>query len=77
MRNLSPELFDWLHNHRDIDKWALSKFSFRRWDNIKKNIAKSFNTWMVNKKGHNIAQFIHEPRENCCKEDVCIKYRNE
>ncbi|XP_028770193.1 uncharacterized protein LOC114727670 [Neltuma alba] len=67
MREFSPELFDWLNNHGDVDKWAVSKFPYKRWDNITTNIAESFNAWMVKERKHNVAQMIHEHREKVAK----------
>ncbi|XP_028754382.1 uncharacterized protein LOC114713878 [Neltuma alba] len=67
MRDMSQELFEWLVNHGDIDRWALSQFPFKRWDNITTNIAESFNAWMVKERRHNVAQLIHEHREKVAK----------
>ncbi|XP_028773768.1 uncharacterized protein LOC114730821 [Neltuma alba] len=67
MRSFSSQLFQWLENHGDVDRWALSKFPFRRWDNITTNLAESFNAWMVKERRHNVAQLIHEHREKVAK----------
>ena len=56
-------MHEWLITHRDIDKWALSRFPFKRWDNITTNIAESFNAWMLDKRRHNVSVLIHEHRE--------------
>ena len=58
MQNAYPELHEWLITHGDIDKWALSRFPFKRWDNITTNIAESFNAWMLDERRHNVSALI-------------------
>ncbi|XP_028776827.1 uncharacterized protein LOC114733520 [Neltuma alba] len=58
-----PELGQWLQTNGDIDRWAQSKFPYKRWDNITTNLAESFNAWLVGERKHNIAVLIHEHRE--------------
>ncbi|XP_028801487.1 uncharacterized protein LOC114756719 [Neltuma alba] len=58
-----PELGQWLQTNGDIKRWAQSKFSYKRWDNITTNLAESFNAWLVGERKHNIAVLIHEHRE--------------
>ncbi|XP_028763658.1 uncharacterized protein LOC114721933 [Neltuma alba] len=67
MGNFSPQLLQWLNNHGDIHKWAMSKFAYKRWDNITTNIAESFNAWIVKERQHNVAQLIHEHREKVAR----------
>ncbi|XP_054790840.1 uncharacterized protein LOC129296279 [Prosopis cineraria] len=67
MMNFCPDLLQWLETHGDIDRWALSKFSHRRWDNIMTNIAESFNSWVVKERKYNIAVFMYEHREKLTK----------
>ncbi|XP_028767379.1 uncharacterized protein LOC114725084 [Neltuma alba] len=58
-----PELGQWLQTNGDIERWAQSKFPYKRWDNITTNLAESFNAWLVGERKHNIAVLIHEHRE--------------
>ncbi|XP_028772552.1 uncharacterized protein LOC114729679 [Neltuma alba] len=67
MRKFNPQLFEWLLNHGDVERWALSKFPFKRWDNITTNLAESFNAWMLKERRYNVAQLIHEHREKVAK----------
>ncbi|XP_028799749.1 uncharacterized protein LOC114755045 [Neltuma alba] len=67
LRTMSPELHDWVINQGDVNRWAMSKFPFKRWDNITTNIAESFNSWMVKERKHNVAQMIHEHREKVAR----------
>ncbi|XP_028784192.1 uncharacterized protein LOC114740238 [Neltuma alba] len=67
MGNFSPHLLQWLDNHGDMHKWAMSKFSYKRWDNITTNLAESFNAWIVKERRHNVAQLIHEHREKIAR----------
>ncbi|XP_028774317.1 uncharacterized protein LOC114731342 [Neltuma alba] len=67
LRTMSHELYEWVINQGDVDRWALSKFPYRRWDNITTNLAKSFNTWMVRERKHNMAQMIHEYQEKVAR----------
>ncbi|XP_028784388.1 uncharacterized protein LOC114740413 [Neltuma alba] len=67
LRTMSHELYEWVINQGDVDRWALSKFSYRRWDNITTNLAESFNAWMVRERKHNVAQMIHEHREKVAR----------
>ncbi|XP_028806046.1 uncharacterized protein LOC114760899 [Neltuma alba] len=60
MRAFSPRLFDWLIRHGDVDRWAKSRFPYKRWDNITSNITESFNAWMVNERKHTVPQLIYE-----------------
>ncbi|XP_028788261.1 uncharacterized protein LOC114744241 [Neltuma alba] len=65
--NYVSELHDWVINQGDVNRWAMSKFSFKRWDNITTNIAESSNSWMVKERKHNVAQMIHEHREKVAR----------
>ncbi|XP_028784272.1 uncharacterized protein LOC114740315 [Neltuma alba] len=81
LRTMSPELHDWVINQGDVNRWAMSKFPFKRWDNITTNIAESFNSWMVKERKHNVAQMIHEHREKVARKMhasyMCMsKWRN-
>ncbi|XP_028768191.1 uncharacterized protein LOC114725796 [Neltuma alba] len=67
MRHFNSQLFEKIVNHGDIHKWALSKFLFKRWDNITTNLAESFNAWMLKERRYNVAQLIHEYREKVAK----------
>ncbi|XP_028791057.1 uncharacterized protein LOC114746947 [Neltuma alba] len=67
MHCFSPQLFQWLNTHGDVEKWALSKFPYRPWDNITTNLAESFNTWLIKERRHNVTQFIHKHREKVAK----------
>ncbi|XP_028787196.1 uncharacterized protein LOC114743169 [Neltuma alba] len=67
MRHFNSQLFEWLVNHGDIHKWALSKFPFKRWDNITTNLTESFNAWILKERRYNVAQLIHEHREKVAK----------
>ncbi|XP_028753678.1 uncharacterized protein LOC114713242 [Neltuma alba] len=67
LRTMSHELYEWVINQGDVDRWALSKFPYRRWDNITTNLAESFNAWMVRERKHNVAQMIHEHREKVAR----------
>ncbi|XP_028795369.1 uncharacterized protein LOC114750897 [Neltuma alba] len=64
---MSHELYEWVINQGDVDRWALSKFPYRRWDNITTNLAESFNAWMVRERKHNVAKKIHEHREKVAR----------
>ncbi|XP_028804446.1 uncharacterized protein LOC114759441 [Neltuma alba] len=81
LRTMSPELHDWVINQGDVNRWAMSKFPFKRWDNITTNIAESFNSWMVKERKHNVVQMIHEHREKVARKMhasyMCMsKWRN-
>ncbi|XP_028755832.1 uncharacterized protein LOC114715203 [Neltuma alba] len=67
MRSFSPRLFDWLIHHGDVDRWAKSRFPYKRWDNITTNIAESFNAWMVNERKHTVPQLIYEHRDKVAR----------
>lgn len=67
MMNFSSDLLQWLETHSDIDRWVLSKFPYRRWDNITTNITESFNSWVVKERKYNIAVFMYEHREKLAK----------
>ncbi|XP_054778459.1 uncharacterized protein LOC129286535 [Prosopis cineraria] len=43
LRAFCPELAQWLETNGDINRWALSKFPFCKWDNITNNLSESFN----------------------------------
>ncbi|XP_028799212.1 uncharacterized protein LOC114754590 [Neltuma alba] len=58
-----PELGQWLQTNGDIERWAQSKYPYKRWDNITTNITESFNAWLVGERKYNIAVLIHEHRE--------------
>ena len=51
----------------------MSKFPYKRWDNITTNIAESFNAWVVKERKHNIDVFIHEHREKLAAKIVACK----
>ncbi|XP_028782694.1 uncharacterized protein LOC114738798 [Neltuma alba] len=55
LRTMSHELYEWVMNQGDVDRWTLSKFPYRRWDNITTNLAESCNAWMVRERKHNAA----------------------
>ncbi|XP_028755409.1 uncharacterized protein LOC114714806 [Neltuma alba] len=54
IRHFNSQLFEWLVNHGDIHKWVLSKFPFKRWDNITTNLAESFNAWMLKERRYKL-----------------------
>ncbi|XP_028782007.1 uncharacterized protein LOC114738152 [Neltuma alba] len=56
LKTMSHELYEWVINQGDVDRWALSKFPYKRWDNITTNLAESFNAWMVRERKHNVAK---------------------
>ncbi|XP_054808677.1 uncharacterized protein LOC129310790 [Prosopis cineraria] len=56
----SPQLARWLETNRDIDRWALARFPYKRWDNITLNHAESFNAWLVKERKHHIYALINE-----------------
>ncbi|XP_028785397.1 uncharacterized protein LOC114741311 [Neltuma alba] len=62
-----PELGQWLQINGDIERWAQSKFPYKRWDNITPNLAESFNAWLVGERKHNIVVLIHEHRKKLVK----------
>ncbi|XP_054813400.1 uncharacterized protein LOC129314046 [Prosopis cineraria] len=67
MMNFCLDLLQWLETHNDIDRWALTKFPHRRWDNITTNIAESFNSWVVKERKYNIVVFMYKHREKLAK----------
>ncbi|XP_028762950.1 uncharacterized protein LOC114721287 [Neltuma alba] len=46
---------------------VISKFSYKRWDNITTNLAESFNAWIVKERWHNVAKLIHGHREKVAR----------
>ncbi|KAI9108534.1 hypothetical protein K1719_020418 [Acacia pycnantha] len=54
LRSLSVDLARWVETQSDVDKWAMSGFLFRRWDNITTNLAESFNAWLVKERRDNV-----------------------
>ncbi|XP_054785925.1 uncharacterized protein LOC129292388 [Prosopis cineraria] len=67
MMNFYPDLLQWLETHSNIDRWALSKFPHKRWDNITNNIAESFNSWVVKERKYKITVFMYKHREKLVK----------
>lgn len=63
LRSLSLDMAEWLETKGDIDRWALSRFPFRRWDNIATNLDESFSVWLAKEINHNICIVIHEHQE--------------
>ena len=41
-----PHMAEWVLTNA-VERWAMSKFPYKRWDNITTNIAESFNAWVV------------------------------
>ncbi|XP_054786991.1 uncharacterized protein LOC129293202 [Prosopis cineraria] len=81
LRSFCPEMAQWLETNGDIDRWALSRFPFRRWDNIVTNLAESFNLWLVKEINHNVCVLIHEHQEKLAKElyaskEAMIEWKN-
>ncbi|XP_054817078.1 uncharacterized protein LOC129316709 [Prosopis cineraria] len=58
----SPQLARWLEINGDINRWALARFPYKRWDNITSNHAESFNAWLVKERKHHICALINEHR---------------
>lgn len=68
-----PNMALWVMTSGDVERWAMSKFPYKRWDNITTNVAESFNAWIVKERKHNIDVFIHEHREKLAGKMVCCK----
>ena len=73
LRLFNPQLAQWVETNGDVDRWALSKFPFKRWDNITTNLAESFNAWMVKERKHTVSVLIHELREKLAQKLVSSK----
>ncbi|XP_028784132.1 uncharacterized protein LOC114740170 [Neltuma alba] len=73
LRSFSPELAIWVETQSDVDKWAMSLFLFKRWDNITTNLAKSFNAWLVKERRDNICVLINEHRQKLAKKLYAAK----
>ncbi|KAK4284109.1 hypothetical protein QN277_000982 [Acacia crassicarpa] len=67
LRSLSPDMAQWLETNGDIDRWALSRFPFRRWDNIATNLDETFSVWLVKEINHNVCVLIHGHQEKLAK----------
>ncbi|XP_028752925.1 uncharacterized protein LOC114712539 [Neltuma alba] len=77
LRSFCPQLADWVDTQGDVDRWALSKFPFKRWDNITTNVAESFNAWILKERKHNVSVLIHEHMEKLAKKMVASKMAME
>ncbi|XP_028802501.1 uncharacterized protein LOC114757588 [Neltuma alba] len=73
LRLFCPQLAQWFESHGDVDRWAQSKFSFKRWDNITNNLAESFNAWMLKERKHALPVLIQEHQEKLAKKMVASK----
>ncbi|KAK4255705.1 hypothetical protein QN277_008669 [Acacia crassicarpa] len=67
LRSFSIDLARWVETQSDVDKWAMSRFQFRRWDNITTNLAESFNAWLVKERRDNVCVLINEHRQKLAK----------
>ncbi|XP_054777285.1 uncharacterized protein LOC129285571 [Prosopis cineraria] len=63
LRAFCPELAQWLETNGDINRWALSKFPFHRWDNITNNLSESFNAWLVKERKHSVVTLLLKHQE--------------
>ncbi|XP_028752718.1 uncharacterized protein LOC114712364 [Neltuma alba] len=77
LRSFCPQLADWVDTQGDVDRWALSKFPFKQWDNITTNVAESFNAWILKERKHNVSVLIHEHMEKLAKKMVANKMAME
>ncbi|XP_028805899.1 uncharacterized protein LOC114760781 [Neltuma alba] len=73
LRLFCPQLAQWVESHGDVDRWAQSKFPFKRWDNITNNLAESFNAWMLKERKHTLPVLIQEHQEKLAKKMVASK----
>ncbi|KAK4284108.1 hypothetical protein QN277_000981 [Acacia crassicarpa] len=81
LRSLSPDMAQWLETKGDIDQWALSRFPFRRWDNIATNLDETFSVWLVKEINHNVCVLIHGHQEKlakmwCARKEATAEWKN-